>query len=336
MSELASPSMPKVLLATDFSESARKAAEVAVAEARMRGARLYVLHVVRSSAQAAAGSADVGGLATSLGTEVPAVPATSVGSAAAEIVRYADEQDIDLVVIGGHGRTGVTPALLGSVAERVARTATRPVLVVPYDRHDAARPPAPAPHRCIVCGIASDDLVCEPCRANIRAAGAASFWEAHELGFVGELDREHCEQVLRTELIGRLVCHADGRLYVVPMAFAYEGGAVYLRSGEGTKVRMMREDPSVCLQVDHIVDLATWRSVIVWGTFHELHGPEASEGLSKIMQRLHAWAGQIDGRPAPSYRDLDNASGRRALGAGREAVVGRIDVTEMTGRYQQR
>ena len=52
------------------------------------------------------------------------------GDPAAEIVRFADRGDFDLVVMGTHGRSGVRHLLLGSVAERVVRNATCSVLVV--------------------------------------------------------------------------------------------------------------------------------------------------------------------------------------------------------------
>jgi nucleotide-binding universal stress UspA family protein len=335
MSRIASPPTSKVLLSTDFSGSASKAAEVACAEARRRGARLYVLHVVRSSAEAATASARVAELAASFGVDVPATPITRVGHPAAEIVRCADEHDVDLIVVGGHGRTGITQALLGSVAERVARTSARPVLVVPQDRHDMARPMAPSEYRCVVCGNASEDLVCEPCRTNIRTLSTGERWADRLEGVVGDLAREQCEQLLGLEILGRFCCHAGGRLYVVPMTYAYDDGAVYFRSAEGTKVRMMRESPAVCLQVDHIQDMVSWRSVIAWGTFRELHGAEASDGWQKIMGRLFGWMSEVDGRPAPSFAQLDGSTDHRAFGLGRGAVVGRIEVTEMTGRYQQ-
>lgn len=335
MSPIASPTIPRVLLATDFSESASKAAEVARAEARRRGARLYVLHVVRSPAEAAAGAAEVAKLAASLGTEVPAAPVTRVGHPAAEILRCADDHDVDVIVVGGHGRTGVTQALLGSVAERVARTSTRPVLVVPRDGHDTAKSQGTSRYRCVVCGSTSEDLMCEPCRANIRILSTAERWAAPGAGFTGELGRELCEQLLRSEILGRFCCHAGGRLYVVPMSYAYDDGAVYFRSAEGTKVQMMRESPGVCLQVDHIQNMVSWRSVIAWGTFRELHGAEASDGYQKIMGRLFGWMSDVDGRPAPSFTALNSSTDHRALGAGRGEVVGRIELTEMTGRYQQ-
>jgi nitroimidazol reductase NimA-like FMN-containing flavoprotein (pyridoxamine 5'-phosphate oxidase superfamily)/nucleotide-binding universal stress UspA family protein len=328
-----SPSIYKLLLATDFSEPAARAAEAARREAQGRHARLDVLHVVRSQAHSAAAEAQVAELAASLATEVPASPRVRIGSPAREIVRFAEEHEVDAIVLGGHGGTGATHALLGSVAERVVRTSTRPVLVVPSHRGGAL---PPSRQRCLVCGILSEDLVCEPCRANLRAASAAPQWAAHEEGFVGELDREQCEHLLRTELIGRLACQAGGSLYVVPMAYAYEDGAMFLRSGEGKKVRMMRESPAVCFQVDHILDLANWRSVIVWGTFRELHGAEAAAGLQRLVRRLRAWAGQVEGWPAPSFREVDDALGHRTVGPGRSAVVGRVEVTAMKGRYQHR
>jgi nucleotide-binding universal stress UspA family protein len=52
------------------------------------------------------------------------------GVAWEEINRLADELDADLIVIGTHGRKGLARALLGSVAENVVRTATRPVLTI--------------------------------------------------------------------------------------------------------------------------------------------------------------------------------------------------------------
>ncbi|QSW98120.1 universal stress protein [Haloterrigena alkaliphila] len=52
------------------------------------------------------------------------------------IADYAEENDIDLIVIGSHGRSGVRRALLGSVTERVLRSTTVPVLVVDYEGED--------------------------------------------------------------------------------------------------------------------------------------------------------------------------------------------------------
>jgi nucleotide-binding universal stress UspA family protein len=53
-----------------------------------------------------------------------------MGLPVAEIVKFADREHIDLIVVGSHGRTGFSRLLMGSVAEGVVRTAKCPVLVV--------------------------------------------------------------------------------------------------------------------------------------------------------------------------------------------------------------
>lgn len=52
------------------------------------------------------------------------------GSPAEAVVDYAEEHDVDRIVVGSHGRTGVSRVLLGSVAERIARRGTVPVTIV--------------------------------------------------------------------------------------------------------------------------------------------------------------------------------------------------------------
>jgi nucleotide-binding universal stress UspA family protein len=59
------------------------------------------------------------------------------GGPALEIVRRAQETGADLIVVGTHGRTGIAHAVLGSVAERVVRHSTCPVLTVPFARKAA-------------------------------------------------------------------------------------------------------------------------------------------------------------------------------------------------------
>ncbi len=159
----------QILLATDLSECSAPAGRVASEYARRLGARLHVLHVTPAAAAAPAleqlvSQLDVAG----------AVMAVETGAAVAdEIVRYAARQRIELIVMGTHGRTGFSRALLGSVAERVVRTAPCPVITVPYLW--AGAPPAepavgaePPLQRCLVCRETSADLICERCRARIR------------------------------------------------------------------------------------------------------------------------------------------------------------------------
>ncbi|SDR11174.1 universal stress protein [Natronobacterium texcoconense] len=61
------------------------------------------------------------------------------GDPANAIVRYADDNDVDQVVIGSHGRESIARFLLGSVAEAVVRRSVAPVTVVRPDETDSSR-----------------------------------------------------------------------------------------------------------------------------------------------------------------------------------------------------
>ena len=171
--------IPQILLATDFSDGSAPAAEVASDFARRLGARMHVLHVTHVGWEAEMLEALRAYLQHFPGLSVTA--SVETGSAADTIVDYADRNGVELIVLGTRGRTGFSRALLGSVAERVTRTAHCPVLTVPRDLH-AARPrafrpgsgtltivePPPSSRSCAVCSTASDALICEACEARIR------------------------------------------------------------------------------------------------------------------------------------------------------------------------
>jgi len=123
------PSVREVLVATDFSEQCDAAVGLASAYARRFGARLHILHVLSQ------GDVDVARMltdaATGAGADVPVMVASESGDPADVIVRHARRHAIDLIVIGTHGRRGMSRMLLGSVASRVLREAPCPVLAVP-------------------------------------------------------------------------------------------------------------------------------------------------------------------------------------------------------------
>jgi nucleotide-binding universal stress UspA family protein len=61
------------------------------------------------------------------------------GDPAAEIVRVADDEHVDMIVLGSHGRSGLRRLLMGSVAEVVVRKAPCPVLTFKQPHSDAAK-----------------------------------------------------------------------------------------------------------------------------------------------------------------------------------------------------
>jgi len=142
----------KILVATDFSATARAAADAAVDLARAFGGELTLVHVVPLSTyvdfagvnggftfdsaqfqQAVRRSSDQSlqeELARIRAAGVAAESVTLDGPAAPEICDLAKRSGAELIVIGSHGQTGLARILLGSVAENVVRHAVVPVLTV--------------------------------------------------------------------------------------------------------------------------------------------------------------------------------------------------------------
>jgi uncharacterized protein len=138
---------------------------------------------------------------------------------------------------------------------------------------------------------------------------------------LGELSAAEAEALLRSQRIAHLGVRSDERVYVFPVAYGYDGRFVYVVSHAGLKVALLRAHPEACLQVDRIHSPADWRSVLVHGTYEELH-EEADRDAA-----LAAIAGQGD-TPQP-------ASLAPYLGGPAEMVVYRLRVTEQTGRYER-
>ena len=134
-----------MLIPTDGSPGMETVIKHAVSLARVHGATLHGLYVVNTAAltdlpmesswegvnqalqeEGRAALGEIERLAKDLPLELSQVD----GSPAREIVDYAEEEGIDVIVMGTHGRSGVDRLLLGSVAERVVRSSTVPVLTI--------------------------------------------------------------------------------------------------------------------------------------------------------------------------------------------------------------
>jgi nucleotide-binding universal stress UspA family protein len=156
--------LKRILVATDFSEAADAALAYGRALARISGATLYVLHVtddvyvrlggdtyaavlpeLQKDVEKEAKERLARLLIDNDPTPLATVPVVITADATARaIVDYAARTDSDLIVVGTHGRGAVAHFLMGSVAERVVRTARCPVLTVRHPEHDFVTPDVPA------------------------------------------------------------------------------------------------------------------------------------------------------------------------------------------------
>ena len=160
-----------LLFPTDFSTASEMAGIVAREIARQRGVRLHVIHVVPPVTDPEDSAEKLKRFAEGIAKDLRVESALLSGRVAHQIIRYAHDKGIGLIVLGTHGRTGVSRVLLGSVAESVVRLAPCPVLTVPASKAGApgvVATEALAPERCIVCGLPCEYLVCQACRTRIR------------------------------------------------------------------------------------------------------------------------------------------------------------------------
>ena len=89
--------------------------------------------------------------------------------------------------------------------------------------------------------------------------------------------------LLQMKSYGHLGCSRDGRPYVVPMQYAYDGKELYFFTTEGMKTQFIEANPKVCLQVEEITDSTHWRSVMVIGQAEQLSNAEELERAMKLI-----------------------------------------------------
>ena len=89
--------------------------------------------------------------------------------------------------------------------------------------------------------------------------------------------------LLQRQNFGHLGCSRDGRPYVVPMNYAYDGKELFFFTTEGMKTQFIDANPLVCLQVEEVTDSSHWRSVMVIGRAERL---TASEDTQQAMQLI--------------------------------------------------
>lgn len=148
----------RILFATDFSETSTYAATHALLLARTFSAELHVLHVLETEIPIMMDGVTF--LPTNYFDEIEKQSADRLESVIAsedrdklsvtlvmrrgapfpEIVRYASDQKMDLIVLGTHGRGALAHVFLGNVAEKVVRKAPCPVLTIRHPQHEFVMP----------------------------------------------------------------------------------------------------------------------------------------------------------------------------------------------------
>ncbi|PYS43543.1 MAG: pyridoxamine 5'-phosphate oxidase family protein [Acidobacteria bacterium] len=103
---------------------------------------------------------------------------------------------------------------------------------------------------------------------------------------VEDMSANEMHALLQREGFGHLGCARDGRPYVVPMHYAYDGKELYFFTTQGMKTQYIDTNPQVCFQVEEITGRTHWRSVMVIGRATEItNDEEMQRGMKFITER---------------------------------------------------
>ncbi|WP_186758065.1 pyridoxamine 5'-phosphate oxidase family protein [Echinicola salinicaeni] len=149
---------------------------------------------------------------------------------------------------------------------------------------------------------------------------------------IGTLTNDQISHVLYGQNIGRIACQNNGKIYIVPISYAFDKGFIYGHSKLGMKIKMMRKVPNVCFQVDSIDNMTNWRSVIIWGEYEELTDEvDYRYGIKLLEDKLTPFV------PSTAIRSLPEKehSQPEIVQKSTRPIVFRIRILEQTGRYEK-
>lgn len=147
---------------------------------------------------------------------------------------------------------------------------------------------------------------------------------------LGELNKTQINNILTSQVLGRLACTNGKQPYVVPVTYTYDGKYIYGQSNEGLKLKILRKNPNVCFEVDMMTDMRNWKSVIVYGKFEELKNSVAGKAREMLFDRvfplmtsstIHTFEHEVNDKIDDSARV--------------KYVMYRIKIKKITGRFEK-
>ena len=146
---------------------------------------------------------------------------------------------------------------------------------------------------------------------------------------LGKLDTTEIDELLRSQIIGRIGCYADDTPLITPISYVYDGEYIYAHTREGLKMNLMRKNPKVCFEVEEMHDMANWKTVIAWGDFEELkNDQERRQGMQLLVDRILPLISSATTHLLPEWpfatSDVNKIKG----------IVFRIHLKKKSGRFE--
>ncbi len=148
----------------------------------------------------------------------------------------------------------------------------------------------------------------------------------------GQLTKIQIDNILLSQVLGRLACTDGKQPYIVPVTYTYDGEFIYCQTNEGTKLTMLRKNPAICFEVDTMTDMTNWQSVVVFGEFEELKDVEAKKARDILFSRVFSLlTGNTVHKHEHAYDDDDELKNKSRV----KYIMYRIKITKTTGRFEK-
>jgi uncharacterized protein len=147
---------------------------------------------------------------------------------------------------------------------------------------------------------------------------------------LGTLNEIQINNVLSSQVIGRLACTDGKQPYIVPVIYTYDGKYIYGQTNEGAKLKILQKNPNICFEVDMLTNMRNWQSVVVTGKFEALSDTQAKAARDILFDRvfplktgstIHKHQHESPGKPDDSNRV--------------KKVMYRIKIENITGRFER-
>ncbi len=147
---------------------------------------------------------------------------------------------------------------------------------------------------------------------------------------LGSLTETQMNNLLTMQAVGRIGCSDGKKTYITPVTYAFDGTYIYGQTNEGLKLDLMRKNPYVCFEVDSMLNMANWESIIVWGYFEELEDKEAKKAREFLYNNI------LDLLTSSTIHLHEHGSPQDTIETNRiKRIMYRIRITEKTGRFEK-
>ena len=147
---------------------------------------------------------------------------------------------------------------------------------------------------------------------------------------LGVLNDNQINNLLSSNVVGRLACTDGDKPYIIPITYTYDGEYIYGQTDMGKKLKILKRNHHVCFEVDQMNDLQNWQSVIIYGEFEELKKKDIETGREILFSSIFCME---TGNSVHAHEHEVTATLEEEEQV--KCVMFRIKIKTITGRFQK-